>query len=88
MTSVLSVIWRLALCVSTIGDDDGGKHAGEFNAFALERRKPRQRERHGVTAWTQVLDAVLPGAVGDRGADFFDQRRAARFDGDARQHGA
>ena len=36
----------------------------------------------------QIDDAVLPGAVGHGGADFFNQRRARRFDGHARQHGA
>jgi len=33
----------------------------------------RQRERHRVRAGTQVDDAVLAGAVGDDGADVFDQ---------------
>ena len=54
----------------------------------LQRIEAGQRERHGVDAAAQLLDPVLPAAVGHDGAGFLDQGRAGRFDGDARQHGA
>ena len=52
----------------------------------LTLEKPPRRERHGVGAGAQVLDAVLAGVIGHRRPHFFDQRRAGRFDGHARQH--
>ena len=64
------------------------ERAGQLDAFALDGAEAGQRERHGVGARPQIDDAVLAGAVGDGGADFLDQHRAGRFDGDAGQHGA
>src|SRR6185436_13822678 len=41
-----------------------------------------------VGAGPQVGDLVVALFVGDRGADFLDQRRTGRLNGDAGQHGA
>ena len=54
----------------------------------LTRAEAGQRERHGVGAGAQIDDAVLAGAVGDGRTRFLDERRARRFHGHARQHGA
>jgi hypothetical protein len=50
--------------------------------------KPPSVNRTGVEAWAQILDAVLSGAVADGRADFLDQRRTRRLDGDAGQDAA
>ena len=68
--------------------DRRGERAGQLDPFALDGAESGQRERDRVGAGPQVDDAVLAGAVGDGGTDFFDQRVARRFDGHARQHGA
>ena len=47
-----------------------------------------QGDRQRIRARLQVHDAVLAAAVGDGGADFFDERRARGLDGHTRQHAA
>ena len=45
--------------------------------------KPASVNVTRVGAGPKILDAVAAGAVGDRGPDLFDQRRAGGFDRDA-----
>ena len=71
-----------------LGVDVGGEPAAQPEALADERAEARQRERHGVVARLERDDQVLAVAVGDGGADLFDQGRAARLDGDAGEHAA
>jgi hypothetical protein len=54
---------------------------------AFDGAESRQRERQVVRAGPQVDDLVLPGAVGDDGADLLDERGAGCFDGDAGEDG-
>ena len=61
-----------------------GRH---LDTVALDGAEPGQRERDGVGSGRQVDDAVLTGAVGHHRSNFFDERRARRFDGHAGQHG-
>ena len=66
--------------------DDAG--AADHHVLAPDGGEARQRERDGVVARPEILDAVAPvPSVGRGRTDFFDQRRAGRFDGDAGQHG-
>ena len=54
----------------------------------LKVLKPGSVNVTRVDAGPQVDDAVLAAAVGDDGADFLDQGRAAGFNRDAGQDGA
>ena len=62
-----------------VGVDRRVEVGGQLQPFALEGAEPGQREGHGVRAGPQVDDAVQAVAVGDGGADFFDQRRRWRL---------
>ena len=54
----------------------------------LNRAEAGQRERHVVRARTEIDDAVQAGAVGRRRPHLFDEDRAGRFNGNAREHRA
>ena len=71
-----------------LGVDRRGERSGQLDAFAPEGAEPGQREVDGVGSGPEILDAVLAGAVADRGADFLDEGRTARFNGDARENRA
>jgi hypothetical protein len=58
--------------------------AADGQLIAANGGEAGQAEGHRIGARAQVFNPVAPVAVGDGGADFFDQRRAGRFDGDAR----
>ena len=66
----------------------GDERAAEQDAVALHRVEARQQERQGIGAGPEVDDAILPGIVGDDGADFFDQHRAGCLNGYAGQYAA
>ncbi len=66
-----------------LGVDHGGERARQLDAFPLEHAEPCQRERDGVRAWPQVLDAVLPRSVGHRRANLFDECGARGFHRDS-----
>ena len=54
----------------------------------LHGTEPGQRERHRVSAGTEIDDSILARVVGDDRADLFNQDRASGFDRHARQHRA
>ena len=60
----------------------------QFDRFALDGAKSRQRKRHGVRARPQLDDLVLSLTIGRNGPDFFNQRRTRRFHRDARKNGS
>ena len=68
--------------------DRRGERSGQLDALALDGAEAGQRERDRIGAGPQVDDAVLAAAVGDGGADLFNQHVARGLDGDAGQHGA
>src|SRR5207253_2197011 len=70
-----------------LGVDRCGERAGQLDALALDGAEPRQHERDGVLAGSEIDDAVLAGAVSDGGADTLDERRARRFHGHAWEDG-
>ena len=53
----------------------------QVDSFPLDRGEPRERERHGVHAGTQIDDLVLALLVGGDSANLFNQRRTAGFNG-------
>ena len=61
----------------------GRERARQLDPFTLHRRKPLQGEGDAVGARAQIDDPVLPGPVGDHGANLFNQRWTGRRDGDA-----
>ena len=80
---------RLFHCADTqIRVDGRGKCSRELDAFAFGRAEAGEDERHTVSAGPQVLNPVLPAAVGNRRACLLDQLGARGLDGDTRQHGA
>jgi hypothetical protein len=70
-----------------VGIDGGNEGARELDALAPDAVEARERERHAVSARPEIDDAELTGAVGHRGSNFFDELRARRLDGYAREHG-
>ena len=66
-------------------DRDDARTADD-EVLPLHRGEPGQRERDRVATGRERLDAIAPAAVGDRGTDLFDERRARGFNGHARQH--
>ena len=60
----------------------------QLDAVAFEGIEAGQGDGQRVDAGPQVHDAVLAAAVGDDGADLFDQGGAAGFNRDAGQDGA
>ena len=71
-----------------LGVDRRGERSGQLDAFATEGAEAGQREVDGVGAGPEILDAVLAGAVADGSADFLDEGRTARFNGDAGENRA
>jgi hypothetical protein len=71
--------------VGVHGRDERGR---QLDPFSLDRRKPGKREGDHIGPGPQVDDLVLPLGVGRHRPHALDQRRAARFHGDARHHGA
>ena len=71
-----------------VGVHRRGEGRRQLDAFALDGREPGQREGDRIGARPQVDDLVLALRVGGDRSHAFDQRRAARFDSDARHHRA
>jgi hypothetical protein len=71
-----------------IGIHVGREGRRQFDAVAAQGIEALEREGHAVYPWSQVDDLVLPLAIGYGGTHPFDERRAAGFNGNARQHGA
>ena len=74
---------RCELCV-----DAGREGTRDLDPLPDVWTEARSCEGDGVGARTKILDAVLPAAVRDDGADLFNQRGALRLDGDVRKRGA
>src|SRR6185503_16413462 len=55
--------------------------------IALDRGEARQRERHGIGAWTEVDDLILPLGVGDGRPHALDEDRARHLHRHPGQHG-
>ena len=69
-------------------DGDDSRSADDLTPSRFTVAKPASVNVTRVRARPQILDAIPAGAVGDRGADFLDQRWTGGFDGDTGQHGS
>ena len=71
-----------------LGIDRCRERRRQLDALSAHRAKARQGKGHRVDARPQVDDLIEALAVGDHGANLFDQGRAGRFDRDAGQYRA
>src|SRR5207244_660561 len=60
--------------------------AGQLDAFTLEGAEPGERVGGRVGTWPQIFDPILTRSVGDRRADFLDERRARGLHGYSREN--
>jgi hypothetical protein len=70
------------------GADRRVERALQDDAVAPDGLEPGQREGDAIGPGRQIDNAVVARGIGHRGAGLLDERRAGRFHGDARQHGA
>jgi len=66
--------------------DGNGCIARKFDAVTNERGETRQRERHLISAGSQIDQRVATGFVADDRPCLLDEHRACGFHGHARQH--